>query len=158
MSKISELIREALPKRLNVGKIVNPQPETPPERGSGCMDSRTFFYVTGCIRHGCGHTEFLGGPSGGMSQNICCAKCGAKYNDTPMGIHSLHSMYDKIADMEAVELSSEQPTAKIEPPQPWPGPDDKTEVKEPDLKSNPLLEDTPTELSGDEARTSSLLM
>jgi transcription elongation factor Elf1 len=28
----------------------------------------------------CGHTRFYEGPSGGLSQNITCSKCGARFN------------------------------------------------------------------------------
>jgi len=73
-------------------------------RGSGSLDAHTFYTVTGCIYNGCGSTKFLEGPHGGGAINICCAKCGAKYNDTGMGIHSLHSFYDNVANAEAVEL------------------------------------------------------
>lgn len=65
------------------------------EGGNGYISSEAFFTTIGCIYNGCGSLEFLAGPSGGMCQNICCAKCGAKYNDTGMGIHSLHSMQDQ---------------------------------------------------------------
>lgn len=37
----------------------------------------------GCLDCGC--NEFLEGPSGGLAQNVKCAKCGSKYNIMPMG-------------------------------------------------------------------------
>jgi hypothetical protein len=39
----------------------------------------------------CGGTEFYGGPSGGMSQNVLCAneKCRHWFNATPFGIEDL---------------------------------------------------------------------
>jgi hypothetical protein len=35
-----------------------------------------------CCPH-CGSTGFLDGPCGGLSQNIMCAVCGAKFNICP---------------------------------------------------------------------------
>ena len=137
MVDIRNFLSKALPERLNPGNITN---QRPPERGSGCIDPRTFFFVTGCIRHGCGCTEFLQGPSGGMAVNICCAKCGAKYNDTGMGIHSLHTMYDKIADMDSTELVAEQdhglPSQIDEPSEET---ETESEPESEDLTKNPLL-------------------
>jgi hypothetical protein len=77
-----------------------------------------------------------------MSQNICCAKCGAEYNNTPFGIHSLHSMYDKIAGMSASEIKVEQDhgLAVSTPPPPPPSEDNTSEEPEKeDLTQNPLL-------------------
>jgi hypothetical protein len=45
--------------------------------------------ATGCKN--CGSISFYEGPSGGMSVNIMCAKCGIKYNDTPFGMDFIGS-------------------------------------------------------------------
>ena len=38
----------------------------------------------------CGSTDFLGGPSGGLSQNILCKKCGTEFcNLGPFGLQEL---------------------------------------------------------------------
>ncbi len=75
-----------------------------------------------------------------MAVNICCAKCGAKYNDTGMGIHSLHTMYDKIADMDSTELVAEQdhglPSQIDEPSEET---ETESEPESEDLTKNPLL-------------------
>jgi len=37
----------------------------------------------------CGGSDFMGGPSGGMCQNIMCAGCGARFNMSPFGVERI---------------------------------------------------------------------
>ena len=37
----------------------------------------------------CGGAAFLGGPCGGMCQNVKCAGCGSEYNLTPFSLERL---------------------------------------------------------------------
>jgi transcription elongation factor Elf1 len=53
---------------------------------------------TACIF--CGHTRFYEGPSGGLSQNITCSNCGARFNigllpDGPILLDVLSEPTDK---------------------------------------------------------------
>lgn len=38
----------------------------------------------------CGQDGLRGGPCGGLSQNIICTSCGARYNNTPFGVDVLN--------------------------------------------------------------------
>jgi hypothetical protein len=49
----------------------------------GGLTQREVEYLTELICPDCGGEEFLTGPQGGLSQNVMCGKCDAKFNLAP---------------------------------------------------------------------------
>lgn len=61
----------------------------------------------------CNGTEFLGGPRGGLAQDILCKKCGAEFCDAgPFGLEELPRDEDR-ANLYGLKSLPKQPAAEI---------------------------------------------
>ena len=60
----------------------------------------------------CGHTRWLGGPFGGLAQNIMCAHCGEWYNYMPVIASKLEKLYEKGFHRKSYEPRTELQVAQ----------------------------------------------